>query len=403
MRRFIITGSILGLIGCAPAPVIEAHVPPPTPDLAWVDQSALLAAFDGRIDLTDLPNYADPYIPLWITPARFGTNPVSDTGATLGRVLFYDTALSVDESRSCASCHQQAHAFGDPARGSIGGGGRTARQSMRLVNLAYRAPSVADDDALTRFWDNRAETPEMQAIMPLLDPIEHGFSTGLAPLIARLEGIAYYAPLFTAAFGDAEITEARIAAALAQFSNSIISFDSAFDEGRGSAVSQSADFATFSAAENAGKRLFLFGSTGRRGGPPGVACADCHAAPEFASVDMAGHNGITGVIGDRDGSDLSVMRAPSLRDLVAPDGSLNGPFMHDGSLRTLGAVLRHYRTADEPGRFDDASDFRATLHPQLRGGLRLTRTDASNIEAFLRTLTGRALYTDEKWSDPFGE
>lgn len=398
--KILLAGCAVALIGCSPMPVVERVAPPPIPALDWVDQRAVLRAFNGRIDLMALANYANPEVPPWITPARFGDNPVSDTGATLGRVLFYDTSLSTDRSISCASCHQQDHAFGDPSRGSIGVDGRTARQSMRLVNLAYRSPRATEEEVLVRFWDSRAETPEVQALMPLRDPIEHGFSAGLAPMIARMEGLEYYVPLFTATFGDAEITEGRIAAALAQFTNSIVSFDSKFDAGRAGETSHNASFDNFTSAENAGKRLFLFGTIGRRGGRS-TACADCHAAPEFASIGMDGHNGITGVIGDRSALDVTVTRAPSLRDLVAADGSLNGPFMHDGSLRTLNAVIRHYNRLDTPDNAEDRRLFNATLDPDLNRGIRLNGTERQQVAAFLRTLTGRALYTDEKWSDPF--
>ena len=103
-----------------------------------VDQDAVQAKFNGNIDLTDLPSYENPVIPGYINKLTENGNPITDAGAILGRVLFYDTALSIDDTISCASCHIQSEAFGDITVVSEGVlGGETRRHSMRLINTQY--------------------------------------------------------------------------------------------------------------------------------------------------------------------------------------------------------------------------------------------------------------------------
>ena len=159
-----------------------------------------------------------------------GGSQVTDAGATLGRVLFYDKPLSVDNTVSCASCHQQELAFGDDDQASVGVAGVTPRHSMRLVNVQYA-------EEVRFFWDERAANLEDQTTQPIQDHLEMGFSgtegdPDLADLLAKLEAVGYYRELFTFVFGDTEVTEARLQNALSQFLRSIRSFDSKYDEGR---------------------------------------------------------------------------------------------------------------------------------------------------------------------------
>jgi cytochrome c peroxidase len=99
------------------------------------------------------------------TPAD---NPVTDTGATLGRVLFYDTRLSANNTVSCGSCHVQAHAFVDPSRFSKGfKGGLTDRHAMNLVNLRYHPRARF-------FWDDRGGNLEAMVLLPVENRLEMG-------------------------------------------------------------------------------------------------------------------------------------------------------------------------------------------------------------------------------------
>lgn len=346
-----------------------------------------LFAQDGVLDLTQLANYAAQPVPSYIvrdnTPGAPNPNPITNAGATLGRVLFYDKRLSRNSTISCASCHQQSAGFSDLAVASTGVAGTTGRHSMRLVNSRFAAERRF-------FWDERAATLEIQTTQPIQDHIEMGFSgtngePAFADLIARLTDIEEYRVLFAATFGTATITEARIRRALAQLVRSIQSFDSKYDVGRAQVANNADPFPNFTAQENNGKNLFA--------APPnqgGAGCATCHRPPEFDIDPNSLNNGVISALGG--GTDLTNTRSPSLRDLVKPNGSSNGPFMHDGSLATLAAVINHYI----------APAANANLDPRLqRPPLNLNAQQRNDLAAFLRTLSGTSVYTDPKWSDPF--
>lgn len=367
-----------------------------------VNQDAVLAQFDGRINLENLDSYANPIVPDYITEFNDGGNPVTDAGATLGRVLFYDTALSIDDTISCASCHQQSHGFSDPDVVSEGvEGGLTERHSMRLINTQYASET-------NFFWDERAESHEAQETQPLVDANEHGFSgqggrPGFDQLVTKLEALEYYEELFTFTFGDPAITEDRLQLALAQFTKSITSFDSRFDQGRAQVNRGGQDFPNFTTDENAGKRLFLDPIDQN-----GAGCQGCHSGPEFDIRPGSDHNGVFGVAGSTFEIDLTNTRAPSLRDLVDTNGNSNGPFMHDGSLASLLDVVNHYDSITPPTTEPELTNWRNTIDNRLLPGgqpqnLNLTDTEKSQLVAFLQTLSGSDLYTNPKWSDPFDD
>lgn len=355
------------------------------------------------IDLNAPANYANQAIPGYIdrdnTP---DDNPITDFGATLGRVLFHDVRLSRDLSVSCSSCHRQDIAFGDDRVASEGVSGLTGRHSMRLVNARF-------SNEARFFWDERAETLEAQATMPIRDHIEMGFSgrdgdPGFDALIARLEGTSEYPMLFGAAFGSTEITEDRMQRALAQFVRSIQSFDSRFDEGRMQVPNNIAPFPNFTNQENNGKALYLappqFNAAGQRVGG-GAGCNACHRAPEFAIDPNSGNNGVIGALGG--GIDTTVTRSPTLRDMLGPTGDENGLFFHTGGGvgpgTTLNSVLNHYN-APPPAVVNPGLDPRMLPAGNIQR-LNLTPGERQQLRAFLRTLTGEAVYTDERWSDPF--
>lgn len=367
---------------------------------AGTDQNAVIAKFAGRIDLDDLENYANQMVPDYITRINTGQNPISDAGATLGRVLFYDTALSIDDSISCSSCHTQTTGFTDSDVVSTGvEGGQTGRHSMRLINTQFSQET-------SFFWDERAGSHEEQETQPLTDANEHGFSgengrPDFDALVAKLEALEYYEELFTFTFGDAEITEDRLQRALAQFTKSIWSFDSKFDVGRAQVNNNAANFPNYTVDENAGKTLFL-----RAPNQGGAGCQVCHQAPEFSIRRGSLHNGVVGVAGSPDEFDFNNTRSPTLRDVSAPTGDPNGPFMHDGSLPTLRDVVNHYNDLQAPADADMRAMFLNTIDPVLlRNGdpqnLNLSEQQKDQLVAFLNTLSGSEVYTDQKWSNPF--
>lgn len=355
--------------------------------------------FSGKIDLTKLLNYQNQAVPSYITKDNTNGNPITDKGATLGRVLFYDKNLSANNTISCSSCHKQANAFGDVAVASVGINGTTTRHSMRLINSRFSNESKF-------FWDERAATLENQTSRPIQDHIEMGFSGtngdgNFASLITKLQNIGYYKELFQFVYGSEEITETKIQLALAQFIRSIQSFDSKYDVGRATVNNENQNFSNFTAEENQGKNLFLtppvFDATGNRTSG-GVGCAGCHAAPEFSIDPNSRNNGIIGVLNGT-GIDITNTKAPSLRDLLNGRGEPNGPMMHTGNLATLQNVIGHYGAITlAPGN----TNLDQRLRPNGFGQkLNLTATEVSALTAFIKTLTGNAVYTDTKWSSPF--
>lgn len=319
------------------------------------------------------------------------TNPVTDDGATLGRVLFYDKNLSANRSIACANCHQQAIGFGDSKTLSEGfEGGLTGRHSMGLSNARFYANGAF-------FWDERASTLEEQVLMPVQDPVEMGLS--IDSLLARVEHQPYYAPLFEKAFGSEDITELRIRQALAQFVRSIMSYQAPYDQGRAQVNAPGDPFPNFTAQENQGKALF-FGVPPGPGGPPVPgACVTCHGTEAFTAPGPRNNGldatttdaGVGGVNGNP--AQVGLFKVPSLRNLTG-----RGPYMHDGRFATLAQVIDHYSTGvqDHPN-----------LSPQLRGPNgdpvtpNFTPAQKAALVAFLQTLDDASLANDVKFGDPF--
>ena len=355
----------------------------------------LLSVRGEVLNLVEPPNYSEQPVPSYIHQDNtLSENPITNLGALLGRVLFYDRRLSSNGQVSCASCHQQQHAFSDPESFSRGVSGETNRRSMRLINVRF-------SDGQQMFWDKRARDVETQATMPIRDHLEMGFSGqgGQPPfeaLLTELRSIEDYRLLFSTVFGDSAVTESRMQLALAQFIRSIQSFDSPYDEGRAMITSEIEDFPNFSEAQNRGK--WLFNSSPLHGG---AGCASCHRPPEFGIDSASQGNGITG---SRNGDqDFSVTRAPTLRDLVDIRGRPHSAFMHDSSLANLVDVVSHYANVDD---LVPNLDSRVRLNSFLFMNAEVENNPFSeqgklDLVSFLATLTGTGVYTDSKWSDPF--
>lgn len=358
-----------------------------------------MSVFGSNVSFTQTDNYANQTVPRYITRDNTGQNAIQNRTATLGRVLFYDTNLSVDNSLSCASCHKQEFAFSDTAVASKGVlGGVTVRHSMRLINARFAQESKF-------FWNERAASLEAQSTMPIQDHLEMGFSgqngrADMAALLTKLGAIPYYKELFTWAYGDANVTESRMQTALAQFVRSIQSFDSKYDVGRAQVANDNQAFPNFTATENQGKTLFLtppvFNAQSQRTGG-GFGCQGCHRAPEFDIDPNSRNNGIIGVIGSN-AQDVGNTRAPSLRDLVNPAGDVNSPMMHTGAIRGLPGMLGHYNSINNVRN----PNLDARLKPNNIGQqLNMTPAEINAVVQFLRTLSGKNVYTDKKWGNPF--
>ena len=321
-------------------------------------------------------------------------NLITNEGVDLGRRLFYDKRMSLDNTVSCGSCHQQSLGFTDGLAVSVGiDGQETSRSSMALANLLWSSHF---------FWDGRAGTLEEQALEPIENPIE--MNQSLPATIAKLETIDEYPDLFARAFGTPEITEERIAKALAQFMRILISSESRYDQ------FLLGDETALSEQEKLGMELFFKHpepSEGLRGGN----CGDCHVniltSGVFGSFDGFKNNGLDTDENLDDGLfavtgrdfDRGKFKIPSLRNIA-----LTAPYMHDGRFATLEAVIDHY---------NDNIVRSSTLDPLILAGsneeivpgedirLHLTQEEKDAILAFLHTLTDNVFITNEKFSNPF--
>lgn len=313
------------------------------------------------------------------TPA---SNPITDAGATLGRVLFYDKMLSANSTTACASCHKQQNSFAEPNQFSTGfENGKTTRNSMSLANARYYQLG-------SFFWDQRAATLEEQVLMPIQHPVEMGMT--LDDVENRLAKQAHYKILFKKAFGDTTVTRGKISMALAQFVRSMVSFQSKYDNGiaaLGHPPGPGDVFPNFSQQENNGMQLFQ------------QHCNRCHNTP-LQIAPQARNNGLDMVYADngvgditKNAGDNGKFKSPSLRNVA-----LTGPYMHDGRFSNLEQVVAHYNNGIRNHPNLDPS-LRTPNGQPLR--LNLAPAQQQEIVAFLNTLTDNQFLTDVKYSDPF--
>ena len=327
-------------------------------------------------------------------------NAITNAGATLGRVLFYDKKLSANGTIACASCHKAEHGFSDPNILSEGfEGSHTRRHSMGLINARFYADGRF-------FWDERAVTLEDQVLMPFQDDVEMGLS--LEELINIANEQTYYPILFEDAFGDNTITSERISKAIAQFIRSLVSTTSKYDQARSEVESAVADFPGFTDQENHGKRLFYFPRTLTNG--VNGNCVGCHQTEAFVGplpsnagplTSFATSNGldVTSTIdlgvNESTGNprDIGKFKVPSLRNI-----SIRPPYMHDGRFASIEEVVEHYSSGIQ--------NHTNLISPLVNedgevGRFNFTQEEKEALVAFLNTLTDNEMLSDEKYNDPF--
>jgi cytochrome c peroxidase len=313
--------------------------------------------------------------------------PITNEGATLGRVLFYDPQLSINNRISCGSCHKQNLAFSDDVVGSEGFGGKiTPRNSMAIVNAVLNH---------NLFWDSRSGNVLDLVTKPIQNHIEMGMEN-MEILEQKLGKVDYYPDLFQKAFGSPAVTKDAIANALAQFVCAITTVNSRFDQ------QKKVDFAGMTTLEKMGKELFFSSRTN---------CARCHAEPNFAAPDFPGgeygggfnssedlkgtaNNGLDLVFRDQ-GLGNGKFRIPSLRNIA-----LTAPYMHDGRFKTLEEVVDFYSHGVQAHAHLDKNLRNADGSP-LRPQLNALEKEA--MLAFLNTLTDPSMLADPKYSDPFAQ
>lgn len=313
-----------------------------------------------------------------------------DEIATLGRVLFYDKQLSINNSISCASCHKQSIAFADNKKFSRGfDNNLTTRNSMPIQNLAPTFFTNSADFSFGSgsglFWDGRGTLAANGVLQPIVNHIEMGIPD-IPYLAAKISKIDYYPALFENAFFDSEINSERIGEALAAFTHSITSNETKLDQSmRGGS--------SLSPKELIGKDLFM----------NRYDCNSCHQVENPQGYIFAGTFANIGLEEDyQDGGreestgnkfDNGRFKIPSLRNVT-----LTAPYMHDGRFETLEEVIDHYKS-------------KVVNHPNLDSRLRndegtpkrpnISEIEVQAIIAFLGTMTDYEMINDPKFSNPF--
>lgn len=346
-------------------------------------------------DQLDLPKETQPAFTNFIDFEIINGVPVNTQfksditpwGATLGRVLFYDKKLSLNNTISCASCHHQDKGFADGQQFSTGFEGRiTTRNSMAIIN-----PILQNN----LFWDSRSKTIHDLSLQPIQNHIEMGMEN-LDRLVTKINETDYYKPLFLKAFGSDKVSPENISKALSQFVASITTSRSKFDVGLNN------NFSNYSELENMGRQLFNSDK---------AKCASCHGGNNMSAQDGPNDpyggggsfslgqdlRGATNIGLDIDYKDNGLgngnFKIPGLRNI-----ELTAPYMHDGRFKTLEEVVNHYSEGVKPHKNLDVkfTDGKGNVKP-----LHLNSIEKKALVAFLKTLTDHEMAKNPKWSNPF--
>lgn len=339
------------------------------------------------------------------TPFVPGGNPMTDAKVELGRHLFYDKRLSINEKTSCGTCHLQSRAFTEDRATSVGTTGEIhPRNSMSLTNVAYNAAFN---------WANPAVVmPERHAHLPIFGEspiVEMGMAGKEEIMFERLRKDPRYVKMFAEAYPEAngQIAVRHIIHSIAAFVRTLISGNSSYDQyrnGKADAISDSA---------KRGEKLFF---------SERMECFDCHAGFNLSGpINFVGkpmekaqfeNNGLYNIDGkgafpaDNTGlfevtkkpSDMGRFKVPTLRNI-----ELTSPYMHDGSIATLEEVIDHYKAG---GRTIKAGKFagdgsKNPFKSDFVRGFTLTPQEKTDLVEFLRSLTDKEFTTNPKFSDPW--
>lgn len=293
-------------------------------------------------------------------------NPVTQEGFELGRRLFYDGRLSIDNMHPCSSCHQQIAGFGtfehDRSHGVFDS--HTLRNAPVLFNVIWNR---------SFHLDSAFSSPEIAIEQPITGAVEMGESW--EGVITKLESDAAYREQFKKVFGSPFIRPVHVLKAISQYLSQIVSAGSKYDR-----VKQGQ--ASFTPEELNGYQVYR------------TYCAGCHPEPLFTDHSyrniglpldpLLNDKGMMRVTGRR--GDSLRFRVPTLRNLY-----ISSNYMHDGRFNTPGQCIEHYRSGVQAG---------PTLDPALAGGLPLTNTEVSHLLRFLRTLTDSSVLSDPRLGRP---
>lgn len=336
----------------------------------------------------------------------FGTEDIIlNYQATLGRVLFYDTRLSINDKVSCASCHQQQLAFADNVELSVGFDGELSlRNSLPLGNtvgfdLAYGGGSFAEGNIIGNFgpialfgWDESNINISSQSSAAITSTVEMGMHD-VDDVISKIKNDPSYEILFRKAFGTNSIDADRMLSALDKFVNSISSNNSRFDKAApamdgGQFTELINDFDDFTNSENNGKLLYL------------QNCASCHSMAHSFTARARANNGLDVIyedngVGKHTGlqHDNGVFKVPFLRNI-----ELTAPYMHDGRFASLDEVIDFYSEGIQ--QHENLDEFLKDASGAAKQ-LNFSGKEKADLKAYLLTLTDEELISDPKWSDPF--
>ncbi len=305
--------------------------------------------------------------------------------ATLGRVLFYDQHLSLNNAVSCGSCHKQSIGFSDNVAFSTGYEGKLTKRNSRPIN------DLAGSGSL--FWDGRENSVNNLSLRPLTNHVEMGIEDANT-LPQKLGNLGYYNTLFLEAFGNNMVTMDRISSAIGTFINAIKTGNSRLDQfNRGNT-------SALTAQEIQGKMLFdTKYNCGQchNGGQGGVFLGGgSYGGNGFSFLDIGLNNSYTDMgRGTLTGlsSDNGTFRVPNLHNVA-----LTAPYMHDGRYKTLDEVLEHYSH-----NIQDSPNLDTLLKDNKGHARQMNITDAEKkaIIAFLNKLTDYQMISDPKFSNPF--
>lgn len=301
--------------------------------------------------------------PLGLPEIKYpASNPPTPEKIALGKQLYFDNRLSVDNTVSCATCHDPAKGWSNGEAVATGVGSlKGGRSAPTIINSAY---------VRLHFWDGRAKDLEEQALGPIQNPIEMNMKMDLA--LERLNKISGYKTQFQKVFGT-DVTEEGISKAIAAYERTILSGDAPYDRfkaGQKEALSESAQ---------RGMKLF-FGK---------ASCSACHVGANF--TDNSFHN--VGVGMDKEkydkgrvefsklSGDTGSFKTPTLREIAR-----TAPYMHDGSLKTLEDVVEHYNKGGIANDWLDEEIF----------ALKLTDEEKKDLVTFMKEGLSSESYPEHK-------
>ncbi|HUE71179.1 MAG TPA: cytochrome c peroxidase [Pirellulaceae bacterium] len=312
-----------------------------------------MTAWTAGVTAEDREN-KKPLVPLPKAVTSPADNPATPEKIALGKQLFFDPRLSGDNTMSCASCHLPDKAMGDGLPQAKGHGGKIlARNTPTLLNVGFYERYV---------WDGRAKSLEEQSLGPIQSADE--MNQDLGELERELSAVPGYVKQFDKVFGT-KVTREGIAKALAAFERTLVTGPSPLD--RYLAGEKSA----LSAEAKQGMDLFL-GDAG---------CVRCHQGPLLSDGKLyrlgigVGDEGLAAVTGKKE--DRGKFRTPSLRNIAQ-----TGPYMHDGSKKSLQEVVEFYYRGVPAG----ARELPLDVEPLLGQSY----SEIPALVAFLESLTGEA-------------